>query len=63
MIEKDFKKIISDWEANHTLRPQMFARFEETEALLQKELAVPYPFQKAYLVGAWAKLTAFRTTR
>lgn len=59
MIEKDFKKIISDWEANHTLRPQMFARFEETEALLQKELAVPYPFQKAYLVGAWAKLTAF----
>ena len=29
------------------------------DILLQKELALPYPFQKAYLVGAWAKLTAF----
>ena len=54
MIEKDFKKIISDWEANHTLRPQMFARFEETEALLQRT-GCTVSFSKAYLVGAWAK--------
>ncbi|HHU24008.1 MAG: hypothetical protein PHG08_04825 [Bacilli bacterium] len=59
MIEKDFRKIISDFEANYAMRPQMSARFEEIAALLQKELVAPYPFQKAYLVGAWAKLTAF----